>query len=85
MTRAPRPPRLARLLASIAIRGDAREVILGDLDQEFHEAIARTRAAPRRAGCTGARLSPQSPRFAATPAIDAVRMGWRLCAGRFTD
>jgi predicted permease len=40
MTRAPRPPRLARLLASIAIRGDAREVILGDLDQEFHEAIA---------------------------------------------
>jgi predicted permease len=34
------PPRLARALASWLLRGDAGEVIVGDLDQEFAEAVA---------------------------------------------
>ena len=34
------PPRLARSLATLLLRGDAREVIVGDLDQEFAEAIS---------------------------------------------
>jgi predicted permease len=34
------PPRLARSLALLLLRGDAREVIVGDLDQEFAEAIS---------------------------------------------
>lgn len=40
MSRHPCPPRLARAIAAVCIRGDAREVILGDLDQEFSEAAA---------------------------------------------
>jgi predicted permease len=36
----PHPPRLARAFAHACLRGDAREVIVGDLDQEFAEAIA---------------------------------------------
>jgi hypothetical protein len=36
----PHPPRVARLLASLVLRGEALEVITGDLDQEFVEAIA---------------------------------------------
>ena len=36
----PAPPRLARLLAAACLRGDAGEVIAGDLEQEFAEAIA---------------------------------------------
>lgn len=36
----PKPPQLARLIAQLLIRGDAREVVIGDLDQEFAEAIA---------------------------------------------
>ena len=40
MAQSPSPPRLARALALLLLRGDAREVIVGDLDQEFAEAIA---------------------------------------------
>lgn len=40
MARPPQPPRLARVLTSLTLRGDAREVIVGDLDQEFADAIA---------------------------------------------
>jgi predicted permease len=36
----PNPPRLPRMIARLFIRGDAREVVVGDLDQEFAEAIA---------------------------------------------
>ena len=43
-----RPPRLARALASLMLRGDAREVIVGDLDQEFADAI-RTGVTPQAA------------------------------------
>src|SRR5262245_38675102 len=48
--RTPQPPRLARFVATLAIRGEAREVILGALDQEFHETIASgaSSAAARR-------------------------------------
>jgi predicted permease len=35
-----RPPRLARFLAEVFLRGDAREVIVGDLEQEFADGIA---------------------------------------------
>jgi predicted permease len=34
------PPRLARALAGLLLRGEAAEVIVGDLDQEFAEAVA---------------------------------------------
>ncbi|MFI5178581.1 MAG: ADOP family duplicated permease [Vicinamibacterales bacterium] len=40
MTQPPQPPRLARALALACLRGDAREVIVGDLDQEFAETVA---------------------------------------------
>ena len=40
MTLPPRPPRLPRLLASVLLRGEMREVVLGDLDEEFALAIA---------------------------------------------
>jgi len=40
MTPPPRPPRLPRLLASVLLRGEMREVVLGDLDEEFALAIA---------------------------------------------
>jgi predicted permease len=51
MARPPHPPRVARLLASLVLYGEAFEVITGDLDQEFAEAIAggmRPGAARRR-------------------------------------
>lgn len=50
MTPTPQPPRLARQLARWLLRGDTREVIAGDLDQEFTERIAEggTIAAARR-------------------------------------
>jgi hypothetical protein len=35
-----RPPRLARLLASWLLTGDAREVIVGDLDEAFARRVA---------------------------------------------
>jgi predicted permease len=35
----PSPPRLARAVALLLLKGEAREVIVGDLDQEFAEAI----------------------------------------------
>ena len=41
-----RPPRLARALVSLCIRGEAREVIAGDLDEEFSELIAAGTPAP---------------------------------------
>jgi predicted permease len=47
----PHPPRLARALVSLFLSGDVREVIVGDLDQEFFEAVragAPLRAARRR-------------------------------------
>ena len=34
------PPWLARTLAAACLRGEAREVITGDLDQEFAESVA---------------------------------------------
>ena len=40
MASQPNPPRLARLIAHLLLRGDAREVVIGDLDQEFADAIA---------------------------------------------
>ena len=40
MAQHPSPPRLARALATLLIKGEAREVIVGDLDQEFVETIA---------------------------------------------
>jgi predicted permease len=40
MAASPTPPRLARRLALFSLKGDAREVLVGDLDQEFAEAIA---------------------------------------------
>jgi len=36
----PRPPALARALVRLLIRGEAREVIAGDLDEEFAERLA---------------------------------------------
>ena len=36
----PAPPRLARWLAAVCLRGEAGEVIAGDLDEEFADAIA---------------------------------------------
>lgn len=50
-SRTDRPPRLARTIASAFLRGEAGEVIVGDLDQEFAEALAAgtpLRAARRR-------------------------------------
>jgi len=47
----PRPPKLARALASLFLRGEAGEVIAGDLDQEFADAVnagTPVRAAGRR-------------------------------------
>ena len=35
----PSPPRLPRALVTLILRGEVREVIVGDLDQEFAEAI----------------------------------------------
>ena len=35
MTELPRPPILPRTIARICLRGEAREVLLGDLDEEF--------------------------------------------------
>jgi hypothetical protein len=49
-TRRHLPPRLARALAGLLLRGEAAEVIVGDLDQEFAEAVAagtRVRTARR--------------------------------------
>ena len=40
MTTPPRPPRLPRLLARVLLRGEMREIVLGDLDEEFALAIA---------------------------------------------
>ncbi|HEX5216111.1 MAG TPA: ABC transporter permease [Vicinamibacterales bacterium] len=40
MTQRPRPPRLPRALASLLLRGEAREVVVGDLDEEFARQIA---------------------------------------------
>lgn len=44
------PPRLARLLVRLGLRGDAREVIAGDLDQDFADALeaGQSPAAARR-------------------------------------
>jgi predicted permease len=39
MRRPPTPPRVARALALLLLRGDAREVVVGDLDQEFADAV----------------------------------------------
>ena len=39
MTPTPRPPRLARLLARLLVRSDAREIVIGDLDEEFARAV----------------------------------------------
>jgi predicted permease len=46
MTRA-RPPRLARWLASLLVRPEARDVVLGDLDEELARAIEAGVAPPR--------------------------------------
>jgi predicted permease len=46
-----RPPALARLLVLACLRGEMREIVRGDLDQEFHDAVAAgrdRRAAKRR-------------------------------------
>ncbi len=48
MTTTPRPPRLARALAARLLRGEMREVVLGDLDEEFARALAAG-VAPARA------------------------------------
>ncbi len=42
----PAPPRLARALVSLLTRGEVREVILGDLDEEFHDRLAAGWSAP---------------------------------------
>ena len=48
MAVSPHPPRLARAVVSLFLSGDVREVILGDLDQEFLEAV-RAGTPPRSA------------------------------------
>jgi predicted permease len=35
-----RPPILARVLVRLCLRGEMREIVHGDLDQEFHDAVA---------------------------------------------
>jgi len=71
------PPRLARALATWLLRGDAGEVIVGDLDQEFAEAIAAgtpARAARRHywrqtlASIAAARRGARPIAVATTPA-----------------
>ena len=45
-----KPPALARVLVRLLVRRDARDVIIGDLDEEFREQTASgsaTRAARR--------------------------------------
>lgn len=39
MSASPQPPRLARAIVSLLLGGEAREVVMGDLDQEFREAL----------------------------------------------
>ena len=46
MSRAGQPPRLARMLVRIALRGEMREVVLGDLDEEFARALEARTAPP---------------------------------------
>jgi predicted permease len=46
MSRAARPPRLARVLAKTLLRGEMREVVLGDLDEEFARALEAAVAPP---------------------------------------
>ena len=41
MTTTVRPPRLARSIAALCLRGDMREIVLGDLDEEFARALAQ--------------------------------------------
>src|SRR5262245_27537580 len=44
-----KPPAVARLLVRLFVRRDARDIIVGDLDEDFREEIARgTRASAAR-------------------------------------
>jgi predicted permease len=82
---APQPPRLARLLVSLLFRGEAREVIVGDLDQEFSEAVradvplaaARRRYWRQSLASIGSLRQPIQERIADTMPSRSTFIPWR--------
>lgn len=90
----PRPPLMARALVSVWLRGEMRELVRGDLDQEFHEGLAAgtTRRAAAQRYWRQALASIAAARIADIDTPDTgdrfhmnTRTPRRLTAGLFAD